>query len=419
MRLFFAELQKILRPVPLLIVGAFTAVFAYVFMSIPYQWLTEVHMPCDARDVAADLIELGGLSPSPEEREIFLEELKARYYRQIEESIAADPRFASAGIDSYEDMLALGVKYGFSFIDPEKTLPEDWPEGYDPRLDYTLTPEEILVYEKNWMGEMIGSANLRYEHVVHLQERLSPEIWEQNEYILRDYFTTGNAAERFQEIYTGDERNSIQPYDLNSRLYDLFRFLGIMVLVSVLVLTAMLPAHDTVSGVRLLQYSSRKGRKINAAQLAACLCAAALIAATQTFVTLAVFAFGPLKPFLNAGIHSFVNQSFLLFFSGTLWQYLVSCGLLIVGIALAATLAAYLISARSRHYISLLLILVPCAAFFAALVLAYGGSFALSGTIFRLTGIPFAEIYILVLLLAVASALAIWTVRHFKRADIV
>lgn len=438
MKVFIEELRKILRPLPLLVLAVFTALYAFVFMTQFYSMLNEYHTQSDRIQVCADLTKLAGTALEPKELDGAIQSLEEKYNKEIQDAIDKNPVFAGVGVTDYQSYCALETKIGYSRVFPDEDTPPDviaylekereaLASGetiyadyapFEPGRDYTLTPAE-KEYSKLQGDELLGYANWKLKFVGEI-EQLYIALDNGNPY---DFAISDRAKTTIQEIYASGEMRNIFPGDgFIDYTAQTFMMLAILIIATVCLLFAPVLTRDNMTGVRALQYSSKTGRKTLRVQLCAMISAAFLIAALEIAVTFAVFLGGNWKYFLNSKLNTFINRYEFSWFKGTFGQYLLCAAILIAVVSMGALLFVFLLSKVSKNYISLILGLVPvlgalgsfCFFVFYSVPFSITNAFSLS----HIFLIPYAEAYVCGLLLLGGAVAAVVMVHRQTRAEI-
>jgi hypothetical protein len=427
MKLFLLELRKILRPVPLLIFAAFTAIFSYMMIAPSIGQLNNFHEPSDYVAVCADLIELCGPTLEPDELNPAIETLTERYTKELEAELAREPLFAEAGVTDYESFKAMDRKVNYAnlslenyygFLDEEYQIHDYAP--YDINEDYSLTEAEKKL-DENYLFDMFAPTGGIAIKLRIVQNSL-PEYYGN---IVRemDYSAPEAAKERIAQIYNDGEIRNIRPPYFADFGYSLLAMVAIMLLGALCILIAPVITRDNMTKVTALQYSSKTGRKALRIQLAAMLVSATLIAVLEIGITLGAFIKAGAGAFLGSGMNSFFIYKYN-WFAGTYGEYLIILAALITVVTLAAALLVFFFSKLCSHYISLLLSVVPLMAFLIlAAYLLFSGTFDIIGdkgfrSPYQFIPIPFVEVYICGLLLLIGAIAAGILLRRQRRAEI-
>ena len=461
MKIFLHEIKKILRPVPLLILAVFTALFGYMFIESNIKFLTEYSDTADQVALAADLIELCGPTWEVDEVENAVSTLTGRYISEFDEEIRTNPLFIAAGITDYRGYRALQTKFAYMHLFPsEETIKEISADGirnmdeyfreieeekqrlisgkvtygddvdpFDPETDYTLTTEErdlrwIVITPANKLERLNGFAG-EYERIT-----LYDDEYPDGKFLPEVFVLTESAAvqTKIMEIYESGAVKNILPGWAMYRVTEIYFLIALMVLAAVAILLAPVITKDNMNGITALQYSSRKGRKTLGVQLAAMLVTAFVVAGIIATTVFGVLIGRVWHNFLVSGLNSFADIYNFNLFSGNYGQYFLIVAGLILAMSLAAAMFIFLLSKLCKNYISLILGLVPVTgALIFISYLLFKAPFALTNNyssmeidkpLFFFTNIPYSEVYVIGLLAAIGIAASMLLLKKQKRAEI-
>jgi hypothetical protein len=207
------------------------------------------------------------------------------------------------------------------------------------------------------------------------------------------------------------------------RIRSLYTSLIIMILGTIIILLAPVITKDNMARMSALQYSTKTGRKTLAIQLAAMLFSAFIIAAVQIAVVFGLFIRVAWFRYLGSGLHSFTDPYNYSWFSGTFLQYFLTIAAFMLIFTLAAAMLVFALSKLSKHYITLLLGIVPLAA-----ALFFGGYWVFrtflnitssyTACLYSYIPIPYVEAYICGLLLIIGAVAAGLLLKKQKRAEV-
>ncbi|MFP3153411.1 hypothetical protein LQZ18_03085 [Lachnospiraceae bacterium ZAX-1] len=419
MKLFLQEIRKILRPLPVLILVAFTILFVFSFIKAPYDYLNGYPMSSDYVKLSAQLKEIVGEPVTPEKIDDGIAVLRQRVEMQALENIRQHMDILMPlGVTDYASYYALESKIFYSHSS-EDQINEIVSYGasysgyapYDPKADYTLTQAEADYAGRHGSFEFIGSASCQLEFIDNTLANANNNYGAFMKMFDERNFFEGvyeGGRSRIGEILRDNEMmNILPPYEFSSHAGEAFTYLAILILLTICILFAPIVTRDNMAGVRALQYSSKAGRKTLRIQLCAMLTSAFMIALAEIAVTFAVFLRGTWASYIHSGLHSLFSPYSYSWFAGTLGQWLICCAILILAVSLAATFFVFILSKVSKNYISLLLGLVPVtAAFVFICVLLFAQPFSItseSNNLYRYLPIPFAEAFVGGVLLAVGA----------------
>jgi len=433
---FWQEVRKILRPIPVLILVVAALIYGYVVLRYPYRNLTEFPHPTNYIQVAADFVELCGNTLEGDEFERAVETLEARYKEQIATAVRTDPRFAEAGVTDYEGYVALQRKILFSRVEEAdgSYWDQEMTDGhlgvygvpcapYNPQEDYTLTPAEQLIEQNDFSGEMTEYARNRLQCLPGYPEDMAFSLDAEQRSWIFNPDVPSVAQRHIKRIYEDYDSNpSVMPaYFFTGYTGQAIAQLAILLACSVCVLLAPILTRDGMTRVRHLQYASKAGRKTLRAQFWAMLFTSALVAIIEITVTYAAY-LKPWRPFLRSKINSPMDHASFFWYTGTVGGWLFWVAVLLFVFSLAAACFMFLLSKASKQYIALLLAVLPATAGLCflgnltfTLPLAMGGY---SNALYAYLRVPFAEVLVCGVLLGIGTALAGGMIRKSRRAEV-
>ncbi|MDR1558977.1 MAG: ABC transporter permease [Clostridiales bacterium] len=452
MKIFIHEIKKILRPVPLLILAVFTALFGYMFIRSNINNLTTYHETSDQVALAADLIELCGPTWEANEIEDAVATLTARYISEFEEEIRDNPLFIAAGVTDYKSYRALNDKFVYMHLFPSEEEKKDMTaqhfrdieeekqrlisgetiyddaNPFDPETDYTLTAEER---EMRWVN-IVPAIKLRLINgFVSEYERITLYDDDPDGKFLPEVFVLTESAAvqtKIMEIYESGAIKNILPGWAMYMVNGIYFLLALMILAAVAILLAPVITKDNMNGITALQYSSKTGRKTLGVQLAAMLFTAFVVAGIMSATVFGVLIGRVWHKFLGSGLNSFYDIYNFNLFPGNFGQYFLIVFGLILAMSLVAAMFIFLLSKLCKNYISLILGLVPVTGvlIFISYIL-FKAPFALTNSystmgidvpLFSLTNIPYTEVYAIGLLVAIGLTVSMLLLKKQKRAEI-
>ncbi|MDR0984685.1 MAG: hypothetical protein LBL93_06780 [Ruminococcus sp.] len=428
MKLYFMELKKILRPIPLLVLLLFIGVFVFSLIVNQFDYMTSVHETCDDFAVAADLTEVAGNSPTKAELDAAIDELTIKYKAELADAIQNSPVLQVAGITDYDSYLEIASKIQYSYVVKEENFnPEEWqaiPGGpaYDADKDYSLTPAEKELSESGILSSLVPAIKIRFLTRNYPDEYSRIDIMHDYTVNVWDY-NTPNSKELIDKIYTSGAINNILPGFAMENLNLIYPLTAILLIISLCILLAPVITKDNMARMDSLQYSSKAGRKILKIQLAAMLTVGALLSIFIGGGALLIFVAKGFHSFLNSGLNSFMTTFDYSLFTGNYMQYFFSVFGMLFTVSIAATFIIFSLSKLSRQYISLLLGVVPLTAILTFLMIQlFKSPFSIidadSEALYQIIPIPFIEAYICGLLLVIGFITAMIVIRRQQRAEI-
>jgi hypothetical protein len=303
-------------------------------------------------------------------------------------------------------------------------------------VDYTLTEAEQNLVDNNFMGEQIGYLGLRMEFLDNMIGSGVPGDSDASEDgsvydgIEKNYGPGGTTFEadaqtaRYREILTSGEVYDILPEAVGYSVSDMMIPLMALILVLTAFLFAPLITGDRMTGVQALQFSSKAGRRVLTAQLGAMLATTFAVTTAALAGAGGVMFFLGWRNFVDASLNSFMAEWLGRFwFEGTFGQYLICMAGLAYVLSFAHAFVCFLISKRSRQYISMLLALAPWVALYTIfLYFLLNRPFAFvsasMASIGSAVGIPYIEVWISAALLIGAFLLARLSLMKSRGTDL-
>lgn len=295
-----------------------------------------------------------------------------------------------------------------------------------------------LWHQENLPLEAINEMNEEEKEIVNQIERIQQDLVDNKGQSLVDQITVlqtlHSSIDRFDssetfltdEHYTEQEKDklletlfieegwrSILPIYLSSTMA--FYFERILILL-IFLLSLLIPSvfvKDRLLGLQTIQWSSRHGRKILWTHFFSGMTASFLI------ITCVAGFFGSLlyltdfTPYFSNGLNSFFvffDEEPLLFsfYQWTLGQWLAKVLLIVYLIGMAYSGILLFLSQTSKHYLSLLMKIIPVGFVFIFIAnQILNDAFYLKNALYQLTKIPMIELYAGILLLVVSISLPI------------
>lgn len=390
MTILFHEIKKIWS---LRIVGLITilcVLFYLLFMQHNVKYFPNGHPSTEIFNLSVELTERYGSMLEEAEMVEFIE-TRETLVSEAEEYISSDPVFAEAEIYSYEDYEQLHSRDQLTDAE-QKAL---W------RL-YLAEEYGFIAFQiqaMNYLQENYSYISIGYEHKI-AQSQSSREI------------------DRLHEIFASEQYRGIMPINVMEDTDNYIKQLAILAVLSVIVLVSPLVATDRMRDVYLLQYTSKRGRRVLLNQLLAILISALMLVTLLVGIAMALYSKTGIQPLWNNGMTSFIG--FIDFwFNITLGQYLLLSIGMVYLCAIGAALLAFALSKLSRNYISLILKLIPAFILFAMLGNeVFHFSFSMQNSLYRLTGVVGIEPVSWGIVLAAGLALSLLLIRRERRVDI-
>ena len=416
--MLYQELKKIFRPGVILAALVLGAVYYWMYLDFYVNYYPTNY----GVTIGPKLLEVTGgwvdtYGPSLERDEVEeIENTLPALYGEADGYLAAYPVAQEHGIASYEDYLAFseevnlrlfggGTGNGPAVDDPD--YQDLWRIN-----DYLSGPET-----DNVSGRMyaVGFLHMRYDRIPEpgTLGELSTEVdmgglsKKEHAHVLDAFFGPDEAWRNILPVEVM-EGTGVSAFET-----------AIWTVLCLCLLLGPALTRDRMNRMLALQYASRRGRAVSRTQLGTYLITAFAIATVNT----ALFAVFFLKKhglgaFFSCRMYSFLHP----FFSWPNWTFGTWCVVLgLIHYALAFTTAGliFLLSRCSGNYISMLLKVIPLFAVFAFFIprlMEY--AFYFRNDLYTLTGVPYIEAIIPVVLLALSSGLCMVFIRRLQRRDV-
>ncbi|SHI23036.1 hypothetical protein SAMN02745823_03667 [Sporobacter termitidis DSM 10068] len=390
MRILKNEMKKVWNPVMLVLVAVICALFYLMFMEFYIKNFPNGHPTTEEYDYSVELTGKYGATLEDDEFREFIK-VKDSLILEANDYIKGNPEFAAAGILSYEDYLKLAEK------------------------DMTWTDEETEAFDFLYSGKCHGIA-YKLDRLSYIESAYQNEARRYENRISE----TGSAKEkaRLNEIIETGQYHSILDIFLIENTNTYISWFSVLAILSVLIFLSPLLVRDRMQGIYLLQYTSRRGRKVLFSQLGAILISAFLLTTLEIAVFGAIYAAKGIQVFWNNGMDSFLGSYTFRFFI-TYGQYVLYSAGMIYLCTIGAALLAFALSKLSRNYITLILKLIPVFILLAKLCLSlFNVSFSFRNPLYGITGIDGIEPFAGCAVIAVGLILSLLVCAREKKADI-
>lgn len=332
-------------------------------------------------------------------------------------------------------IIAIGLLFGFLFLEfPLRYFPNGYPaeEQYQLMLDWTekygaqmddAEYKDALEKLKKELGvtDENADATAMIDYASKSNEYLQQYAGALFEYEIRYERLNDNLEEgsyhsaeqmRVEDIIKNEKFDGILPYEIMGNAFEYWRWVSVFMLFSVMVFLAPTVIKDTLTGVRKLQYTSKRGRAILKTQLLASLLSAIGLILLELLVFGSLFARLGTWRFWNNPINSFYYGE-VFWFDLSFGQFLLSILLLIVLFTVGSVGFIIFFSCFSRNYISLMLKMIP--AFLLLAFLSNSGisySFSFTNPLYLITGIKGIEICVGAIVLLIGIMLGLIALKY-------
>lgn len=390
MKIIINEIKKIWNLKILALITIINVLFFLIFMEFNISCFPNGHPFTEYYNFSEELTLQYGTTLEKHEFDEFAKK-REELVEQAENYIARDAIFSAAGIYNYEDY------YKFVNSSKEKTKEEDivlWRLS-GKECDFV----EFKIAALDSMINDYKDARVYYKDQI-LETDRPKEI------------------KRLQEILDTQQYKSIMHYHTIGNTSSYILWFSILAVLSVLILLSPLLVADKMRGVNVLQYTSKKGRKLLLSQLWAVLISAFLLTTIQLIVVGGIYSTKGTHIFWENGMNSFIGRTSF-WFDMTYGQYILYALGMIYLCSIGTALIAYVIAGISQHYIQLILKLVPVFILLALLCKSvFDVCFSMDNTLYQLTGIVGIEVIACSIMLVLGSLLCIVFAQRMKKIDI-
>jgi hypothetical protein len=384
------ELKKIWQPATLLIVAVLSFLYYFLFISFDIEIFPNGHPATEDVAFSKELLQRYGSAPGEEQVHAFIQERREQYQAEAEKWIAGDPAFAGVGIHNYADYLAAKER---------------------PDL-------EEAVFDVIWTlyGDKVDFVGFKLQSIDYLETRHDNYLtstWPS----LKQEAATDYEHQRLEQIKeTGEYRQVLSSWVYDNTLKVMVYF-SMLVVLATLALLAPLIVRDHSRQMRLLQYSSRLGRRLIRQQLAAVILSSIILTTFLLAVMGLIYSSNDTWMFWNSGLSSYLNSYFHLL-PLTYGQYILVYIAILYAISIGSAMTAFVLSRFSQNIITLVIKLIPA---FAALgLLCYSVIsllFASGNRWYRWTRMVGIEPVVVLVFLGLGCLLAVWITRREHKID--
>lgn len=325
------ELKKIWQPGTLFIVALLSSLFYFLFLSFDIEYFPNGHPATEDVALSKELLQRYGSTPDEGQVREFVQEHWTEYKAEAEGWITTNPIFAEVGINHYADYMIA------------KNQPEQ-DEALSDAIWILNGPEA------NYIGFKLQSL----EHLETKHNEYLTSSWP----YMKKHANTDYERKRLDQMKdTGEYRYVMSSWVYNNTAQVMYNF-ALLVILATLVLVSPLVVHDQSSHVRLLQYSSRLGRRLIRYQLTAVMLSSFLLTTLLLIVMSLIYRTNETWMFWNTGLASFLNSSIIYLFSMTYGNYIFAYIAILYAISIGTATAAFMLSRFSQNIIALILKLV-------------------------------------------------------------
>ncbi len=389
MRIILNEMKKIWN-IKIILLIIFSSLVVYnMFMSFNINYFFSNHPEQECYVFAMEMTKKYGKRIEQKEFDQFIKEKKLLLNQEFIQSIANESILTDNGIYTFDDMYLFFNAEGNRHIQLEKL------NGDEEKLQL-MSDSKCRIYGKEY--DYIG---FKFQTIMHIEnDYLNAEKY--IDYDISSQDTGPKSITRLQEIKdTKQYKNiSINETRIINRIQPYFFFGSIVIMLGVIILISPLITTDNLRNMSLLQYTSKKGRKLLSHQLIACLISTFILVTLKVLIFGGIFSTLGTQVFWNNAFNAFYNHSYSTFdFTYGQW-ILMQVGLLYL-LAFVLTFIVFVISKMSKNYITLILKGIPIFTVFVFICMRiFDKPFFMKNPLYRFTQIVGIELIVTLLLIA-------------------
>jgi hypothetical protein len=317
MRLVYYEMKKLFNWKNILLIILINIVMNYLFIDFHIKYFPNGRPILDEYHLSKEMIEKYGVSIDEKE----FTDLKKWYddmVKQADQYIQSREDFAHAGIRTYED-----------FRNADLSNDELDVEQVD--LFWKLKALEYIMEEYEMKDRWIKG----------LYEELTPK-----------------QEEKINQIIDSGTYQSILPWFVFENYNHIIKNVTIIIIVSIIVLLSPIYVSDKRNHVRLLQYTSKKGRSVFTTKMITALISTILLITVQLIGYFTIYSQNQVHMFFASKVNSIFNVV-LLWYDLSFFHYIVMTVVAIYLLGMILSLIVCFISSISSNYLMVIGIQVP------------------------------------------------------------
>lgn len=344
------EMNKILGIKRILLIVIFAVLYYFLFfqlnVGIPVYSSERVLL-----EVSLELVEKYGEKIDETEYRDLLENLNDTEESKIDTWIKTKDEYKQYGIKSYGDLLEI-----------RDSLPDAAAAYLTSQVLEEFTPDEIqeamkLAFKKGYLNRLIGACQTELTQTTayysESSEQAEKRIAERNE----------------EEVY------SLMSYGVMRNYLRILPDFTIFLFLSMIFLIVPYSVKDTMEGIPVLQYTSKKGCKFYWKKLAAVLISSIILCVIEIGWFILMLNQNKTFSFTGCFVSGFWNP-FITFMKLTFGQYIVMSIAYIVVIAICLSMITYGLSSCAHNYVSAIALQIPAIIFSFVLSLGLMHNFA-------------------------------------------
>ncbi|SDI32824.1 hypothetical protein SAMN05192534_1356 [Alteribacillus persepolensis] len=186
-----------------------------------------------------------------------------------------------------------------------------------------------------------------------------------------------NQQNRVKEVISKDEREAILPTEVVDNYNVLISQLAILIVLSVMIVVSRIHIIDQKNNMRMLQYTTHKGRYLFKKKTAASFLAALLITTIHLVVFFFMYLGNNVSVFFESSLHSFLHHNFY-WMDFRFLDYILATVVAVFLLSFITAAIAAFISRVASRYITLIGAHVPVAVILVLLISEYLISYFMS-----------------------------------------
>ncbi|MFK3937982.1 hypothetical protein ACI2JA_10815 [Alkalihalobacillus sp. NPDC078783] len=243
-------------------------------------------------------------------------------------------------------------------------------------------------------------------------------------FLINEHYTEKERKRLSEIVFIEEGWRNILPTEL-STIFDA-HFKSILTLL-IFLLSLLIPSvfvRDRLLGLQKLQWSSRHGRNILWTQFVSGMIASFLLITCIVGLFWGLLYLTDFTQYFSNGLNSFFIRDdeplMVSLFRWTFGEWIIKLVLLVYLIGMAYSGILIFLSQTSKHYLSLLMKIIPVGFIFIAIAnRVFKDAFYLKNDLYQWTNIPLVELYVGILLFVLCTGLPIIYCIHQRNKDLV
>ncbi|MBO8178499.1 MAG: hypothetical protein H0Z31_13770 [Bacillus sp. (in: Bacteria)] len=325
MRLVYYEMKKLFNWKNILLIILINIVMNYLFIDFHIKHFPNGRPILDEYHLSKEMIEKYGVSIDEKE----FTDLKKWYenmVKQADQYIQSREDFAHAGIRTYEDF---------------RTADHSNDELRALHSQVMFTEQVDLFWKLEALEYIMGQYEKRDRWIKRLYEEVTPK-----------------QEEKINQIIDSGTNQSILPWFVFENYNHIIKNVTIIIIVSIIVLLSPIYVSDKRNHVRLLQYTSKKGRSVFTTKLMTALISTFLLITVQLIGYFTIYSQNQVHMFFASKVNSIFNYV-QLWYDLSFFQYIVMTVVAIYLLGIILSLIVCFISSISSNYLMVIGMQVP------------------------------------------------------------